>query len=103
VPLVEARGSGFALLGWDVWWQMEFFVVDALDFETWWEAKMTVWERSSAKDVDLRLDWEGWTFGDAEEVDTIVAGEERVVTMGETAGRFFGIKTNHADQNVFRV
>lgn len=62
---------------------MEFFVVDALDLESRWEAVMAVWQGTAAKDVDLRLDRDGRTLGDAVNINTIVVNQEGVLSVGK--------------------
>jgi len=74
---------------------MKLFVVDALHLEARREAKVTFWKRTSAKNVDLGLDWQGWTLCDAVEVDAIVVGKERIMTMSEATRRFIGVKTSN--------
>jgi len=48
MPLVEPRSAGLALFRGYVWGKMKLFVVDTLDFEAWWEAKVAFWNRAAS-------------------------------------------------------
>jgi len=106
MPLVETRSTSFALFRWNVRWKMEFFMIDALDFETWREAKVTFRNGPASKNMDLWLYWDCWTLGNAVEVDAIVVGEKRIVTVSEATRCFFaveaGIKLDQANGEVWR-
>jgi len=92
MPLVKTRSTGFALFRWNVRWKMELFVIDALDFEARWEAKVAFWDRAASKNMDLWLHRDCWTLGNAVEVDAVVVGEKRVVTVSEATGCFFAVE-----------
>ena len=93
MPLIEPRGTGFALFRRYVRWKMELFVIDALDFEAWREAEVAFWDRATSKNMDLGLHRDCWTLGNAVEVDAVVVGEKRVVAVSKTTGCFFAIET----------
>jgi len=92
MPLVETRSAGLALFRGYVRWKMELFVVNTLDFEARWEAKVAFWNRTASKNMDLRLHRDCWTLGNAVEVDAVVVGEKRVVAMSKTTGCFFAVE-----------
>jgi len=94
MPLVEPRSAGLSLFRGYVRRKMELFVVNTLDFEARWEAKVAFWDRATSKNMHLWLHRDCWTLGNAVEVDAIVVGEKRVVTVSETAGCFFAVETN---------
>lgn len=74
MPLVEARGTGFAFRGGDVRREVEFLVVDALDFEAGREPEVAVGQGPATEDVDLGLHGDRGALGDAVEVGAVVVG-----------------------------
>ena len=79
-----------------MWREVEFFVVNALDFKSGWETEVAVWKGATAEDVDLGLDGDGWAFGDTVEVDAVVVCEEWIVAVGEPACCFFWVETRRS-------
>lgn len=73
---------------------MKLLMVNSLYFETRRERVVVVRYGATTEDMDLWLNRNGGSLGNAIDADTIMRCEERVSSMGEPSCRLFRIKTS---------
>jgi hypothetical protein len=73
---------------------MKLFVVNTLDFEAGWETEVAFWNGPTTKDMNLWLHWDRWTLGNTIEVDAVVVGKERVMTVRKATGSLLAVEAD---------
>lgn len=72
--------------------QVKFLMINTLDFKTGWKAKVTVRNRTTTENMNLRLYWNCRSFRDAVKVGTIVMREKRVVAVSKATRGFIRVE-----------
>lgn len=73
---------------------MKLFVVNTLDFEAGWKTEVAFWNGPTTKDMNLWLHWDRWTLGNTIEVDAVVVGKERVMTVRKATGSLLAVEAD---------
>jgi hypothetical protein len=85
VPLVESRSSSFTFLGRYMRREMKFFVINTLNLKPFREIIMISRDRTASQDMNLGLNWDGWTSRSAEDINAVVRCQEWISPMSKSS------------------